>query len=136
MRVLVFGRLPIMQRVTELLREEGIIVISISNGFAELIDLLKPDEFSLAILDCCAEQTEVAYYRISELGAIPIVFMMSDRRADWKRIQSLDAIGYLPVQAGNRELATRLRVILRHCLTHKQTEKSNPRHIAYGGPPQ
>ena len=133
MRVLVFGRLPIMQRMTELLREEGIIVISISNGFAELIDLLEPDELSLAILDCCAEQAEVAYYRISKLGAIPIVFMMSDRRADWKRIQSLDAIGYLPEQAGNRELAARLRAILRRCLTHKQTEKSNPRHMAYGG---
>lgn len=130
MQVLVFGRLLVMQRTVDLLREEGISVISISDGFAEIIDLLETDRFNLAIIDSHAEEAKVAYYRINEFGAIPVVFIVSDRKADWNRIQSLDAFGYLPEHTGDRELAARLKTILRRRLTQKKTDKSNSGYAA------
>ena len=127
-QILVFGRLIIMQRLIDLLCEEGISVMSVSDGFADMIDLLEPEKIYLAIIDSHAEQAEVAYYQISKFGIIPIVFLIRDRSEDWKRMQWLDVYGFLPVQTGDRELAARLKTILRRRLTPKQAMKNNPRY--------
>lgn len=119
MRILVFGRPLITQKIINALHEEDISVTSIPDGFAEWIELIDPKEMTLAILDCCANQIDSAYRYINNSGFVPIAFIMNDKMENWKKISRLNAVGFFPEEAGIKELKARLRAILRQSFIHK-----------------
>jgi len=113
MRVMVFGNKMVTRRLTTSLAEEGIRVISASDGLDGMMALLKQGEFDLAVVDSLAEEAEAACRRINELRAIPLVLVVGKRETDWERLQSLGADGYVPENTGKAQLAARLRAVVR-----------------------
>ena len=79
MRVMVFGNKMVTRRLTTSLAEEGIRVISASDGLDGMMALLKQGEFDLAVVDSLAEEAEAACRRINELRAIPLVLVVGGR---------------------------------------------------------
>lgn len=106
MRVMVFGREMMIQRLTTSLAGEGIEVVHTKAR-------LEPERFDLAVVDSSVEEADIACRYIKELGGIPVVLIVRERHADWERLQSLDSDGYIPERMGAAELAARLRAVVR-----------------------
>lgn len=113
MRVVVFGRKRTIQRLTVFLASEGIELVVISDGIGESVALEEPGSCDLAIVDSLSEEAEAVCHHIREFWEIPLVLTVGQKQADWERLQSLGADGYLPREARAIELAARLRAILR-----------------------
>lgn len=124
MRVMVFGNEMMIRRLAIPLAREGIEVV----GFSEVSDgvaLLKRGRFDLAIVDGRIEKPGLVCHSISQLRCIPVVLMIKETQADWRKLQSLDADGFIPDWIGQAELAARLRSIVRRYLPTKRVEKGS-----------
>ncbi len=126
MRVIVFGRETTIQKLNVSLSGEGVELVAVSNGLRKILALQKQDRFDLAIVDSLAEKAEAACHYIREFQDMPLVLMVHKRQADWERLQSLGADGYLPEDAKDAELAARLRAILRRFWPAGQVASSTP----------
>ena len=113
MRVIVFGKKETVQRLGAFMAGGGMEVIGVSDGFDNVIALQKQTVFDLAIVDSLADEAEAVSHYINEFWSIPLLFLISERQADWKRLQSLDPNGYLREEAEDGELAVRLWAMLR-----------------------
>jgi DNA-binding response OmpR family regulator len=51
--------------------------------------------------------------RIKRVRGVPIVLMVGQERADWKKVQSLDVDGYIPQEVNGSELVARLKAVSR-----------------------
>ena len=126
MRIMVFGRRRTIQRLIAFLAGEEIEMVGIPDGLDEMMVLQEEYGFDLALVDSLAEEAEATCHRINKFGSIPLVLIVSQRQADWERLQSLGTDGYLPEEARGAELAARLRAILRRLCPAGQVEKSTP----------
>lgn len=124
MRILVFGREKTIKRLSVFLAKEGIEVVGISDGLDKMMAVQKQSRFDLAILDSWAEEAEAACHHIHKFWGTPLVLIVNKRQVDWKRMQSLGANGYLPEEAGEVELAARIRATLRRFLPLDNHRKS------------
>jgi len=106
MRVMVFGREMMIQRLTTSLAGEGIEVVPTKAQ-------PKGERFDLAVVDSLSEEAETACQCIKELWGIPVVLIVKGRQVDWDRLQSLDIDGFIPEWMGAAELAARLRAVVR-----------------------
>lgn len=77
-------------------------------------------------MDDLSEQAKAACHHIREFWKVPLVLMVAQQQADWERLESLGADGYLPEQARDAELAARLRAMLRRFWPAGQVGKSTP----------
>ena len=125
MRVIAFGNKMMIRRLTTSLARGGIEVVSLSE-VSEAVALLKQERFDLVIVDGLMEEAGLVCHCISELRYIPVVLMIREAQADWRKLQSLDADGFIPDWAGQAELAARLRSIARRWLLGRGIEKDSP----------
>ena len=106
MRVMVFGKGIMIQRLAASLAGEGIEVV-------QPMALPKQESFDLAVVDGSVEDAEGACRHIKDIWGIPVVLIVREREADWQRLQSLDTNAYILEQVGAAELAARLRAVVR-----------------------
>ena len=119
MKVIVFGRKGTVQRLIAFMAGAGMEVTGISGRFDKVIALQKPTAFDLAVVDSLADEAEVVSNHINKFWAIPLLLVISERQADWKRLQSLDPDGYLREEAEDGELVVRLWALLRRHSSYK-----------------
>ena len=98
-----------IRRLTVSLAREGIEVLT---GDPEAI---KQERFDVAVVDGLMKETEAVCCRIRELGDVPVLLMVSQKQADWGKLQSLDPDGYIPDGTVQAELGARLRAVVRRC---------------------
>lgn len=126
MRVIVFGCEKTIQRLIVFLAEEGIGAVATSDDLEATMVLQKQVGFDLAIVDSQAEKAETVCHCINDLWNIPLVLIVNERQADWEKLESLGAFGYVSEGVGEREIAARLRAILLRCLLDRGIEKISP----------
>ena len=127
--ILVFGRQTKIKKIVDYLQKENLQVLNIPEGCANSVNLSKIENISLAILDCCADEFEKMNKRISNIGTIPIVLVMTNDYEIWHRVQTMDVIGYLPDNISMIESTARLRAILRNNVDYMQNKK----HLTFSG---
>lgn len=128
-RATTFGSEPAVQKLTESLKGIGIELVSLTKVL-EVITLLKQQTFDLALVDSLAEHVEAVCHYIREFESIPLVVIVNEKTADWRRLQSLDAHGFLPEEATKDELAARLKVVWRRFLLSDKLRKAGLRPSA------
>ncbi|MBA7486109.1 hypothetical protein ES707_21662 [subsurface metagenome] len=79
------------------------------------LEAIKKERFDVAVVDGLMEEAETACCRIRELRDIPVLLMLSQRQADWGKLQSLDPDGYILYGTVQAELGARLRAVVRRC---------------------
>ena len=125
MRVIAFGNKMMVRRLTTPLAREGIEVVGFSK-VPEAVALLRQERFDLAMVDSQIEEAGLVCHCISKLGCIPVVLVIRRTQADWRKLQSLDADGFIPDWAGQTELAARLRSVVRHWLSARGVGEDKP----------
>lgn len=123
MRVIVFGRERMIKKLSVFLAREGIEMVGTSDRLDKMITLPEQGGFDLAIVD-----SQAACHHIKEIWDMPVVLIVNRRQANWERLQSLDADGYLAEEAENGELVARLRAMLRRLCPARQVEKMSLCH--------
>ncbi len=122
MRVIVFGRKSVIERLPMLLTDE---VISLTGELEKMIALLNQDLFDLALVDSAAKDAEAACLHINKFLNVPIVLIIGKRKPNWDRLQSIGVDGYLPESAESDEVMARLRAMVRRLCTNEQVKKGN-----------
>ena len=112
------------------LAEEGVEVKSLPGGGDTMMAL--PDDFDLAMVDNSALEAEAVCQCINKVWDIPLIVMVR-RDADWEKVESLGADGYVPIEAGKAELRARLRAILRRFEPTRKTKKPKPAYASERG---
>jgi len=125
MRVMAFGNELMIRRLTTLLASEQIEVV----GFSEVskaVASIKKERYDLALVDSRLEKAKLVCHCIGELWGIPVVLMIKETWADWRKLHSLAVDGYIPDWVGQAEMAARLRSIVRRHLPARGVRKSSP----------
>ena len=123
MRVIVFGRERMIKKLSVFLAREGIEMVGTSDRLDKMITLPEQGGFDLAIVD-----SQAACHHIKEIWDMPVVLIVNRRQANWERLQSLDADGYLAEEAESGELVARLRAMLRRFCPARQVERMSLCH--------
>lgn len=123
MRVIVFGRERMIKKLSVFLVREGIEMVGTSDRLDKMITLPEAGGFDLAIVD-----SQAACHHIKEIWDMPVVLIVNRRQANWERLQSLDADGYLAEEAENGELVARLRAMLRRFCPARRVAKMSLCH--------
>jgi len=109
---MIFGDQITVRRFTTSMFGQETELVSTSET-VEAIAQLKQQEFDLAVVDSSAEQAERVCRCVQEIACVPLVLMVRNKRADWRKLQWYEPDGYLPKEAGEGELCARLRSIIR-----------------------
>ena len=112
LRVLVLGNKNITRRVANSLAGSG-IGFTCQSDISEAINLLKREQFDLALLDGYMDDVESICYRITWLCRTPVAVIINGTSADWNILRSLDVDGFIPEEANNVELAAYFQTISR-----------------------
>ena len=112
MRILAFGNEIMTRRLTASLSRDGVEVVGLSE-MQEAVALLKQERFDLAIVDGLIGEAGTFCRCISELGRVPVALILREVQVDWRKLQSLDADGFIPDWVGRAEMTARLRAIVR-----------------------
>jgi len=123
MRVLIYGREEVVSRVKPLLDEFDIEIVQCFNeqisqdlpGFRENLN-----EVDLAILDTNETGSEMVINHLQCLRSIPVALLIDREMADWERLGSYEACWYIPHNAGELELACRLKKAISGILSEQQ----------------
>jgi len=112
MRILALGNQIMIRMLTASLAGDGIEVVGLSE-IREAETLLEQERFDLAIVDSLIREAGMFCRCISKLERVPVVLMIREMQADWTKLQSVDADGFIPDWVGQTELTTRLKAIVR-----------------------
>lgn len=111
MKVMVFASESIKQKLSDFLAGEGIAVESASDG-SEAVKVMGGKRFDLALVDSLVDGAGVACSCISRFFKIPVVLLVRESDAGWKRLHSLEPCGYVFEGVGGAEMAARLRALM------------------------
>jgi DNA-binding response OmpR family regulator len=123
MRVMVFGSKRTAQKLTTSLNGKGFELTSFAK-VPEVLVQLRQKRFDLVVVDSSVERAEAVCHSADMLGHVPIMMMVRERGANWKKLDSLDVDGYLPNGVGSILLAARLQAVERRCSSIKRAEKN------------
>ena len=123
MKVMVFGSKKTAQKLTTSLNGKGFELAS-SAKIPEVTAQLKQKRFDLVVVDSPVEKAEAVCHSVDMLGHVPVMVMVREKRANWKKLDSLDVDGYLPKGVGSILLAARLQAVERRCSSIKRVEKN------------
>lgn len=112
MRALIVGDEKMVAELTDLLRECDEMELVSFNQVGEAVAVLRQEKFDVSIVDSLTRDVEMLCRQINALRNILLVVMLRGG-VDWKRLQSLNADGFIPPGAGRSELAARLKAVLR-----------------------
>ncbi|MDP2916345.1 MAG: hypothetical protein Q8O16_00275 [Dehalococcoidia bacterium] len=113
MRIVVFGREIVVQRISALMAERGVEVKGAAGGLKDICALHQQNGAVLAIVDSSASDVETACHYINETWHIPLVLFIAGEQADWKKLTALGASAYIAENSGNDELVARLNALVR-----------------------
>ena len=111
MKLLVFGHDVVIQRIKAVLYNSDIEVTPVSWEKLNNRDNLK--SYDLAIIDMAFENAENACRLVTKIYEIPLVLIIKHRQADWARLDSMNAFGYISDTFSKSELIARLSAISR-----------------------
>jgi DNA-binding response OmpR family regulator len=123
MRVMVFGSKRTAQKLTTSLNGKGFELTSFAK-VPEVLVQLRQKRFDLVVVDSSVERAEAVCHSADMLGHVPVMMMVRERGANWKKLDSLDVDGYLPNGVGSILLAARLQAVERRCSSIKRAEKN------------
>lgn len=124
MKIVVFGREIILQRIMDCLSGNG-DVIRLPDESNKAAVLQKLGEFNLVMVDSFNGYAEAICRYIDEFQNIPVVLIVRESNADWRRLSSINPSGYIPEEAGKAELAARIQSVMRRLKPIGQTEQIN-----------
>jgi DNA-binding NarL/FixJ family response regulator len=113
MKIVIFGREMVLRKIRDCIVGSGFDVTGTMEEMDEVGALEKLDEFDLAIVDGAADGVDVIWHCLGKFRNVPIVMIVRERQADWGRLRSIDASGYISEGAGRAEISARLGVIIR-----------------------
>ncbi len=87
------------------------------------ISQIRKKKFDMAIVDSGLESAEEICSRIMEYHSIPVVLMVDESEADWKRVCTIKTDGFLTEGASDTELLARIKAIFRRNQKQREKEK-------------
>ena len=115
MKVAVFGDKMMILNVTASLAGLGVEVIS-SLDRRKAMTLWQQEKFDLALVDGLMVKLVRFCCLMRQTSGVPVVLMLRRRKADWRKMQSLDPDGYVFYEERPHELIAKLRAVVRRCL--------------------
>ncbi len=113
MKVLIYGREPLVSKISRILVQYGIEMAEVPNT-ANTPDCFeyreKPD---LALIDRNAEDAVSTCRNIRKSWGIPVVLIMGRDEGEWEGLEGFMASGYVPNTSRNSELVAHLNAIYR-----------------------
>ena len=106
------GNIMTLKRLDASLDNEGIDLVSIS-GLSEAFARLEQERFDVVMIDSLIEEVGYACRNIYKLACVPIVLLFREREANWQKLNSLEVDGFVPVESGKYEFASRIKAISR-----------------------
>jgi len=100
------------QRLTAALKTEGITVDTV-NELRLALESVQTKHYDLAIIDSLFKNAEQVCDCIFNLTSIPVTLMLSDTVNDWKLLSTFKVKGFLPKEASNNELRSRVKAACR-----------------------
>ncbi|MBI4284535.1 MAG: HD domain-containing protein [Chloroflexi bacterium] len=91
--------------------------MTVSSGLTHAIDCLGRERFDVVLLGGTPEEADVLCRSLREATHVPIAFVTSATRADWRQLVRLDVDSYVPDNVGEQEIVARLKAIARRCAT-------------------
>ena len=116
MKAIVFGQKNIDESLTELLENEGIEMQELGDEFNSVANLSVREKYDLAIVDSRTDKANRACRYIRENWDLPLVLIVDSLQADWKRLKTIEADGYIFDVNKGKELSARSRALLRRLL--------------------
>jgi DNA-binding NarL/FixJ family response regulator len=114
MRIVVFGSESILARLKTLFSEDNIEIID-----ATVTNRHSPKEahlqgFDLVVVEGDGEYATTLCKSLRQhLGKVPVALIINKKHADWTKLISADADGYLYSGSGNTEIKARVKAIMR-----------------------
>lgn len=123
MKVALFGRRTVIQKVLDSLSGNGLVVAVAPKEPDKMSALSHIDYFDMVIVDSLADGAEATCRYLEDLQAIPFVLMVKGRQVDWRKLQQFDAQGYIYEGVGKEELAARIKAIMRRLKPAEKLEQ-------------
>jgi AmiR/NasT family two-component response regulator len=119
MKALVYGKSMVADRISPLVREADVEILTISGEiiWAKRNCLLRnlPD-LGLAILDTNEKSVTSLCPFLSRLKYIPIILLVNNDAADWAWLGDCEASAYVSLETGKEEFVSRLKVAIKNYL--------------------
>ena len=96
-----------------LLAEHGVEVKGASGVLSAITASHQQNGAVLAVVDAAVDEAEAACHYINESWRIPLVLMIAGTQTDWKKLNLLNASGYILEHSGDIELVARLNAMIR-----------------------
>ena len=112
MKIAVFGRRIIKEKLSRCFGNEGVELIELSEAL-DTITLVRQGKYDLVVVDGLAQGADTICNILGQTGNIPVVLLLGRTKADWSKLQSLSVSGYVRREAEGAELAARLKAIAR-----------------------
>ncbi len=112
MKILVIGDKKMTAELKAFSGKGGIQLVDFSR-LPEAIDAADLEEFDVAVVDSMMREADTLCRHISASRNVPVLAMIRGADVDWKKLQSLNADGYIPQDIGPSEFLARVRAILR-----------------------
>jgi len=122
MKLLVFGRDIVIQRIKAVLYNSGIEANPVSWEKLKNQDTLTG--YDIAIIDMAFDNAENACRLINKTYEIPLVLIVKHNQADWAYLDSLKAFGYISDTFSKSELIARLSTIFRRYHTQRDLSET------------
>jgi DNA-binding response OmpR family regulator len=114
MRVAFFGTDPMLEKVSRSLDGQGFEFLTLP-GMDEANALLKKNGCEMLVVDGLAKDAGAVCRCVARHNGIAVVLLVENGHADWHKMQSLGIHGYIQRDAGEAEMAARLRAVSRRC---------------------
>jgi DNA-binding response OmpR family regulator len=116
MKVLLYGYDSVIRKLKSAVTARGDDVYIINGRLDEITAHRCLDEFSFTVVDMTAPQaTEVCKYLKSTLET-PVIVILGFGEEGWRRIEEVEADGYIHRTAGENEILARLKAVHRRIL--------------------
>jgi hypothetical protein len=126
-KILVYSSDIVVDRIAPLLEGADTEVITISakltSSNLEFL-LTHSGDIALAILDITEQYTGCLCRFLGQINGIPVVLLVDSNKTNWEVLGNCAASAYIPLSAGDTELAMRLKAITRRITALKQKEQN------------
>jgi DNA-binding response OmpR family regulator len=119
MKALVHRQKNMDKTLSAILQNEGIEMQELGDEFSTSSNLSVQGNYDLAIVDSRSDKANSACRYIRENWDLPLILIVDSLQADWKRLKTIEADGYIFDVNKGRELSARSRALLRR-LIHKR----------------
>ncbi len=102
-----------IKKITNAMVELDIKVVHHSDDINGLEDLAAEEHIDMALVDVSSDGADRACQYASKSLNIPVLLVINQRQADWEKIKSLRADGYILNSTRNGELMARLKAAVR-----------------------